>query len=77
MIVLHQHPGMAIFLASDSSDATSQWIIFFIFSRYPDILVHRLLGVAIGAYEPYPSLLNKDLAQVHYFLFNIFRTLSL
>ncbi|XP_065058694.1 exosome complex exonuclease RRP44-like [Rhopilema esculentum] len=31
--------------------------------RYPDILVHRLLGVAIGAYEPYPSLLNKDLAQ--------------
>ena len=32
--------------------------------RYSDIMVHRLLAVAIGALDSYPDLLNKDKTQV-------------
>ncbi|GBM94735.1 Exosome complex exonuclease RRP44 [Araneus ventricosus] len=32
--------------------------------RYPDVIVHRLLAVAIGAEDPYPSLLDKNKTQV-------------
>ena len=32
--------------------------------RYSDILVHRLLAVAIGALDSYPDLLSKDKTQV-------------
>lgn len=32
--------------------------------RYSDIMVHRLLAVAIGALDSYPDLLSKDKTQV-------------
>lgn len=34
------------------------------FFRYADVLVHRLLAVAIGADASYPDLLNKHKTQV-------------
>lgn len=34
--------------------------------RYSDIMVHRLLAVAIGALDSYPDLLNKNKTQVRF-----------
>ena len=38
--------------------------LYDIFYSYSDIMVHRLLAVAIGALDSYPDLLNKDKTQV-------------
>ena len=38
--------------------------LYDIFRSYSDIMVHRLLAVAIGALDSYPDLLNKDKTQV-------------
>ncbi len=38
-------------------------IYFYIFSRYSDILVHRLLAAGINADATFPDLLNKRVLQ--------------
>lgn len=38
--------------------------LYDIFCSYSDIMVHRLLAVAIGALDSYPDLLNKAKTQV-------------
>ena len=38
--------------------------LYDIFYSYSDIMVHRLLAVAIGALDSYPDLLNKAKTQV-------------
>ena len=38
--------------------------LYDIFRSYSDIMVHRLLAVAIGALDSYPDLLNKAKTQV-------------
>lgn len=42
-----------------------KWLILFVFYRYSDVLVHRLLAVAIGAMKSYPELLDKRKVQVY------------
>ena len=40
------------------------FLFFFFVFRYSDLMVHRLLAVAIGADASYPDLLDKKKTQV-------------